>query len=392
MNWKNPTGAEPVPNSAVIYVLHNDTYYPSPEAIANGSAVNNNASLPFEAGKTYRVRIINMSALAMFFVAFDQHEIFVIEADGVELEPYPIDVLTVAVAQRYSILVQAKNETGTNYALSVMQSPDMYDSVPDDLVLNNTLQIQYAESNAPAGEVVFDEITTLNDTEFVPVLKREMLPADFQIRLDVYFDTYDDGTNRASFNNITYITPPTPSLFTAHSMGNDSFTPAIYGAQTNAIAYPLFANIEMTVYNWDAGFHPFHLHGHEFQVVHKSFDVTSNDTTINPPMPEFQSNPSRRDTITIPPTGSVTLRWTADNPGAWFFHCHIDWHLSSGLAVVMIEAPEQFQQSPIPQQIYDQCDFWKMPTSGNVVGLNSTSDFKGQPWGPFPLVMVSLVI
>lgn len=64
MNWKNPTGAEPVPNSAVIYFVHNNTYYPSAEAISDGSATNNNAQLPFEAGKKYKIRIINMSALA----------------------------------------------------------------------------------------------------------------------------------------------------------------------------------------------------------------------------------------------------------------------------------------------------------------------------------------
>ena len=121
----------------------------------------------------------------------------------------------------------------------------------------------------------------------------------------------------------TYVAPLAPSIFTAFSMGNDSFNPAVYGAQTNAFAYPHLANIELTVFNWDSGFHPFHLHGHEFQVVRKSFDVTSNDTTINPPLDEGQTNPSRRDTITIPPTGSVTLRWTADNPGVWFFHCHV---------------------------------------------------------------------
>lgn len=77
---------------------------------------------------------------------------------------------------------------------------------------------------------------------------------------------------------------------------------------------------------------------HEFQIVHKSFDVTSNDTDVNPPFEEGQVNPVRRDTVTIPPGGSVTLRWVADNPGAvspilitnWhklinkaLFHCHV---------------------------------------------------------------------
>lgn len=62
---------------------------------------------------------------AVFFIGIDQHDMQVIEVDGVEIEPYPIDVLTAAVAQRYSILVEAKNETGTNYAMSIMQSEDM---------------------------------------------------------------------------------------------------------------------------------------------------------------------------------------------------------------------------------------------------------------------------
>ncbi|KAG9100807.1 laccase [Ceratobasidium sp. 392] len=30
-----------------------------------------------------------------------------------------------------------------------------------------------------------------------------------------------------------------------------------------------------------------------------------------------------------------------DNPGPWFVHCHIDWHLEAGLALVFAEAPDQ---------------------------------------------------
>lgn len=61
---------------------------------------------------------------------------------------------------------------------------------------------------------------------------------------------------------------------------------------------------------------------HEFQVVHKSFDVTSDDPMINPPFNDSIANPARRDTVTVPPGGSTTIRWIADNPGAWLFHCH----------------------------------------------------------------------
>ena len=65
--------------------------------------------------------------------------------------------------------------------------------------------------------------------------------------------------------------------------------------------------------------------------------------------------------------------------------------MSSGLAAVFIEAPEKMQEqnTSVPQVLLDHCQYWDMPTSGNVVGKMSLTDFKGQPWGPFPLVMVS---
>ena len=65
-----------------------------------------------------------------------------------------------------------------------------------------------------------------------------------------------------------------------------------------------------------------HLHGHQFQLVHKSSDVTSDDPSVNPPVGvEGMANPMRRDTVEVPATGNAFLRFRADNPGTWFFHC-----------------------------------------------------------------------
>ena len=59
------------------------------------------------------------------------------------------------------------------------------------------------------------------------------------------------------------------------------------------------------------------------QVVYKSGDLTSNDTTINPPFQAVQSNPVRRDTVTVAAVGLTSIRFRVDNPGAWLLHCHI---------------------------------------------------------------------
>jgi iron transport multicopper oxidase len=63
-----------------------------------------------------------------------------------------------------------------------------YDVIPSDLILNNTLQIVYDELNEPASKVVVEGWPVLDDTDFVPVLKREMAPADIEYELNVWFD------------------------------------------------------------------------------------------------------------------------------------------------------------------------------------------------------------
>jgi iron transport multicopper oxidase len=75
-----------------------------------------------------------------------------------------------------------------------------------------------------------------------------------------------------------------------------------------------------------------------------------------------------------------------DNPGVWFFHCHIEWHLEVGLAIQLIEAPllAQAQAPNIPSYIQDNCHALGKPVSGNAAGHAGASDLSGLPLGPYP--------
>jgi len=42
-----------------------------------------------------------------------------------------------------------------------------------------------------------------------------------------------------------------------------------------------------------------------------------------------------RDSVYIPSRAYAVLRFRADNPGIWLFHCHVLWHLSSGMAMLV---------------------------------------------------------
>lgn len=36
----------------------------------------------------------------------------------------------------------------------------------------------------------------------------------------------------------------------------------------------------------------------------------------------------------------LVIKFIADNPGVWAFHCHIDWHNLAGMALTFVEAPD----------------------------------------------------
>ncbi|KIM31143.1 Ferroxidase [Serendipita vermifera MAFF 305830] len=378
LSQDNPGGPEPVPKSSLIYFSHNGTYIPG---------YNADAKINFAPGKTYRLRIVNTSALAMFYFWIEGHDMRLIEADGTDLQETPTNMIALTVAQRYSVLVTARNDTSKNWAIHADMDTEMFDVVPDDLILNQTAVIVYNEASPLQEPSLVDAYeNTVDDTELAPFTAVPIGTPYKSLELGVFFDTFDNGVNRAAFNNITWNAPVVPSLFSQLSMGADAENVDIYGPNAAVLEYNKI--FELKVINWDAGKHPFHLHGHKFAIVHKSWDVASDDPELNPPMEEGLANPLWRDTVQIPPGGSVTMRFITNNPGTWFFHCHIEWHLEAGLAFTFFEAPTIAQQWVKPPQfMYDQCAKLGTPFTGNAAGHNSTTDLSGLNVGPYPQVL-----
>ncbi|XP_062619135.1 uncharacterized protein LOC134280706 [Saccostrea cucullata] len=122
--------------------------------------------------------------------------------------------------------------------------------------------------------------------------------------------------------------------------------------------------------------HPVHLHGHYFFVYKMGFGEYNENTakfisetddieceksnttnycnsakwrneTWNSYIPGSKTSyPPEKDTIIIPTGGYVVIRFKANNPGAWFFHCHIDLHNTNGMGMVLLESPSRYPQTP----------------------------------------------
>ncbi|KAK2465583.1 hypothetical protein APHAL10511_002475 [Amanita phalloides] len=387
INIANPAGAEPVPDSGFIYFSQNGQYLgpksgSSPTGATSAVGFNENATLPFQPGKIYRLRIMNTAAFSAFYFWIDGHDMKIIEVDGTDIEASPTGLIDIAVAQRYSVLVTARNDTTSNWFIHANMDTDMFDKVPPNLNTNLTSSITYNSSAPLAPSQTVDKYYPVNDISFVPLVAIPQPPLTTTIEIQATFQTMSDGTNRALFNNISYINPLVPAVLSELTLGSNATVAEAYGRSSFVLNHN--DAVDIVIKNGDVGTHPFHLHGHKVMIVNRAQDYTSSDPTLNPPLQEGQSNPMRRDTIQVPPSSSVTLRVVADNPGVWFLHCHIEWHLEAGLAVQLIEAPSIAQQrsGSMPQAIVDQCKMLGSLVSGNAAGHASATDLSGFPWGP----------
>ncbi|CAG8306803.1 unnamed protein product [Penicillium salamii] len=369
INMDNPTGAEPIPQA----FLFNDTL---------------NSSIPVEAGKTYLFRLVNIGAFVAQYFYIEDHTFRIVEIDGVYTEPTEADMLYIAVAQRYAILVTMKNSTDKNYPIVTVADSLLLDAIPENLQLNNTNWLEYnaksAHPQAVMNVAVASDLNPYDDFTLVPYDKKPLLPdADMTIDLTVNMGNLGDGAGYAFFNNISYTRPKVPTLYSVLSSGDLSKNPEVYGEFTHPFVLGHNQVVDIVLNNGDTGSHPFHLHGHQFQVIERFpsygehfYDFADGDPVTYDPSNHtaFPEYPARRDTLVLPPQGYFVVRFVADTPGVWMFHCHIDWHLSQGLALTLIEAPDQIQERiSIPQNHYDVCDAAGMKHEGNAAG--NTKDY-----------------
>src|ERR1700753_2824144 len=94
----------------------------------------------------------------------------------------------------------------------------------------------------------------------------------------------------AALNDVSFVEPKVPTIFSALSLGGNATNPVVYGKNTNALILKGGDVVEIILNNDDPGKHPFHLHGHNFQVISRSdddagfFNGTGDDGTPAIPM------------------------------------------------------------------------------------------------------------
>ncbi|EGW30288.1 uncharacterized protein SPAPADRAFT_63134 [Spathaspora passalidarum NRRL Y-27907] len=336
-----------------------------------------NATWKVEPNKTYFVRLLNIGGFVSQYIWMEDHNFTVVEADGIYVEKNETSMIYITVAQRYGLLITTKNETDRNYAFMTAVDTTMLDLIPDALQLNTTNYIVYNE-DADLPKPFPPPDTYLDDFYLKPLDNTTILDdADYTITLDVVMDNLGNGINYAFFNNITYVKPKVPTLMTALSAGELATNAMVYGSNTNSFVLQPNDVIDVVVNNKDTGRHPFHMHGHVFQLIERHPEVPDDQEHVAfnaSDHAEWPEKPMHRDTVWLEPLSYMVLRFKATNPGVWMFHCHLEWHLDQGLAILLVEDPIGIQNDP-RQQLNDNskqiCEKAGVPWEGNAAGNNT---------------------
>jgi iron transport multicopper oxidase len=298
------------------------------------------AVITVEQGKRYRMRLVAMSCDPNFHFSIDGHNLTVIEADGQLTEPLMVDELRIFAGQRYSVVLAADKPVDNYWIRSL---PNLINASYEGGTNSAILRYRGAPNADP---------TTVNNT-FTNVLKETDLhalinpgapgipeygKADINLNLSV---TTEGGIFYV--NNVTFKPPTVPVLLQILSGAQE---PSQLLPNGSVIVLEANKVVELTMSTTGAGGpHPVHLHGHAFDVVQSAGSDIFNYV-----------NPVRRDVVSAGGKGArMVIRWTTDNSGPWYLHCHIDWHLDAGFAVIMAESPSDTRAhlNQVPQE-WDQ--------------------------------------
>lgn len=381
-------GDEPVPDSN----LFNDTIEPAWEVGPN---------------ETVRIRLGNIGALTSYIFYIEGEEFDIVEVDGVYTEPARAKSIYVSTAQRYSLLFNTSSDPSKVYRMVQVVDTALYDDPPPTVNLNGTGYlwqgnpaavnfssitqndiyqssgiVQKNSTNATA--LTSDDMEYFDDIELVPWDRQPLLPEpDHEVQIMVKAGNLDNGINYYFLNNITMTHAKVPTLFSVLTAPDDSTAQnaSIYGHDTHPIVLNHNEVVQFVVNNNDDDPHPFHLHGHQFQCVKRGpeqEEFTPYDPNSGNKLPV---SPMRRDTFVVKGYSYIVIRFRADNPGVWLFHCHVDWHLAQGMALEVIEAPLQLRQNkkvhPVPEFNIAAEKASNVSLSGNAAGKNGT-DLSGQ--------------
>ncbi|ESO97324.1 hypothetical protein LOTGIDRAFT_114905, partial [Lottia gigantea] len=354
-------------------------------------------------GKTYRFRFIGAAASCYFQMSIDKHVLTIIANDGIPIEPINY-LFCVFTGERYDVIVDANQDIGNywmkaiglgdcdnrtwvyaavKYKTATVADPDGDPKTQRDGIVEN--RVEYG----------FNHSKVINIEEFNyagPFTNLTDQVVDATYYSAMFFSNNDNTifNNKLLYpvkklpgsqlhatpvmDNITFGMPPIPILSQPDQVDQSWFCNRTSLTEsdkcledlcicTHMIRFPLNKVVELIVVNQGSMFpgahHPMHLHGYSFRIM--ALERFDSPVTIEQVMKLDEEgkikrkliNPPLRDSFFLPGRSYAVLRFYTNNPGYWFFHCHVDGHVIQGKALV-IQVGE-VSEFPEPPEDFPKC-------------------------------------
>jgi FtsP/CotA-like multicopper oxidase with cupredoxin domain len=254
--------------------------------LANRRTLDNPEVISVDPGETVLLRLIAASSSTNFYIDTGVLKAEILAVDGKEVQPVKGNFLQLGIAQRLDLRVTIPREGGAFPILA-----------------------QGEGTNLLSGIVLHTKDAA------VPRLSRTAA------KLTASLDNTRERQLRAA-------KPLTPR-------GANRTLPAVLGGEMknyvwtiNGAAYPnrnsldvrSGERVDIDLTNHTSMAHPMHLHGHDFEVLKVDGEHIAG---------------ALRDTVIVPPGSKITVGFEADTAGIWAFHCHLIYHLVTGMFTVV---------------------------------------------------------
>jgi FtsP/CotA-like multicopper oxidase with cupredoxin domain len=280
----------------------------------------------FNKGERIRLRFINAAAQSFFDVRIPDLKMSVVQADGQNVEPVCVDEFRLGAAETYDVIVTPENDAYTIFA----QSMDRTGYARGTLATRAGLTAAVPELDKAEPLTMMDMMGDMGGTVVAHHAKTEY-GASVDMRVDTPRTGLDDAgvglrnngrrvLTYADLHTIGGTLDPRPAQrdLELHLTGNmERYSWSFDGVEFDAstpIHFRYGERLRVILVNDTMMTHPIHLHGmwSELETPDGGFQV-------------------RKHTLNVQPAQRISFLVTADAPGYWAWHCHLFYHMHTGM-------------------------------------------------------------
>ncbi|KAG9432777.1 laccase-1 [Apis mellifera carnica] len=380
----------------------------------NISAIMPTAIFTVKQNTRYRFRLVNAEFLnCPIEISIDNHTMRVISSDGRDIEAVEAESLVSYAGERFDFVVETSQNIDNFWIRfrGLMDCDERFTKAYQVAILryegatnkdpNGLVGYEYKSNYSTDGQRInaLNEGTETNNSISIPLLKAmdkndKSNTADPDYQFYVSYDFYKKdnphfhrgklyGFNQVKntkqvltpqLNHISMKLPPMPLLSQRDFIDSDQFCNSStvqgcvqdYCACTHVLRVNLDSVVEIILvdegFAYDAN-HPFHLHGYQFRVI--AMERIGENVTVDKVKALDKKGAIRRnldhaplkDTVTVPDGGYTVVRFHANNPGYWLFHCHIEFHAEVGMSLIF-KVGEHKDMLPVPRN-FPLCGNWQ---------------------------------